>query len=136
YQFNVATQRVKRDDPAIGASRYPTLRDRDVTHYDSAALNLGYQLTESLQLVGMGGVEDDYKRDGSVDRFGSGMWNVGFRWTSPKNALEARVGRRSFGSSYLARATHHAALFDLTLAYQEDTTGAGLNQLNRGSMGA
>src|SRR5699024_5284759 len=70
YQFNAATQRVKRDDPAAGASRYPALNDKDVTHYDSVALNLGYQLTQTLQLVAMGGVEDDYKRDGSVDRLG------------------------------------------------------------------
>lgn len=136
YQFNVATQRVKRDDPSAGAIS-PVVNDDGVTHFDSATLQVGYQVTDSFQLLAMGGAENDYQTDdGSVDRFGSVIWDVGFRWTSPHNALEAHYGERSFGSSYSVEATHHAATFDMTLAYHEDTTAAGLNELNRGGVGS
>lgn len=135
YQFSVASQRVERDDISSGSGSF-TANDDGVTHFDSATLQVGYQLTESLQLLAMGGVENDYHADGSVDRFGSAIWNVGFRWTSPSNALEVRYGERSFGSSYSIEATHHAPTFDLTLAYHEETTAAGLSQLNRGAVGA
>ncbi|HLQ84674.1 MAG TPA: TIGR03016 family PEP-CTERM system-associated outer membrane protein [Salinisphaeraceae bacterium] len=133
YQFNAASQRVRRS----GGERlfYPgtniPVDDRgNVTHYDSAALQLGYQLTDSLQLLAMGGREDKYEPDGSNDRFGSTVWNAGFRWTSPTNALEMRYGHRFFGSTFMARATHHGPNFDVALSYDENITGAGLDQLN------
>lgn len=133
YQLNVATQRLERDD--VNAVTV-TADDDGVTHFDSATLQLGYQLTDSLQLLAMGGVEDDYQADGDVDRWGSAIWNVGFRWASPTNALEAHYGERAFGSSWSLEATHQAPLFDVTVAYEEDTTAAGLNRLNRGNVAA
>lgn len=143
YQVSVASQRVERDDVdsgslstgPFGPLSSPSDEDRRVTYFDRATLQLGYQLTESLQLLAMGGVENDYQADGSVDRYGSALWNVGFRWASVRNSLEARYGHRSFGSSYSVEAAHRSANFDLSLAYEEDTTAAGLNQLNRGAVG-
>lgn len=134
YQLSMASQRVERDEVMAGR-RGSAIDDDGVTHFDSATLQLGYWLTESLELLGMAGVEDDYHPDGSVDRFGSAIWNVGFRWTSPTNTLEARYGERAFGSSYSVEATHHAPAFDVTLTYREDTTAAGLAHLNRGAVG-
>src|SRR5699024_6302502 len=122
YRLSVASQRLERD---IDRQELPPeLRDNnyDVTHFDSAKLQLGYQATESLELFATGGVENDYHRDGSVDRYGSALWNVGFRWASISNSLEARYGHRSFGSSVSVAAVHRGPGFDVSLAYQEDTT--------------
>jgi hypothetical protein len=137
YQINARTQRVKRDNVPASRRRFFLNNNKgDVTYFDRAMLQLGYQLTPSLQLLAAGGAEDDYHRDGSNDRLGSAVWNVGFRWSSPRNALEARYGKRSFGSYYSVEATHRAQAFNLRLAYREDRTMAGLNQLDRGSNGA
>lgn len=135
YQLSVASQRVERDEVKPVARRF-TADDDGVTHFDSATLQVGYQLTESFELLAMGGVENDYEADGDVDRWGSAIWDVGFRWASPINALEAHYGERSFGSSWSVEASHQTPLFDVTLAYDEDTTAAGLNRLNRGNIAA
>lgn len=132
YQLSAASQRVEHDDDNAVSGR-AVADDDGVTHYDSATLRVGYRVTDSLQVFATGGAENDYHADGSVDRFGSVIWDVGFRWASPNSALEAHYGERSFGSSWSIEALHHTGRFDLALTYSEDTTGAGLNGLNRGT---
>lgn len=134
YVLSVASQRVERDEADAQAAGLFTPED-EVSHFDSATFQLGYRLTGSLELLALGGVENDYHSDGSVDRWGSAIWDLGFRWSSSRNSLEATYGQRSFGPTFSFAATHRAPTFDLSLAYREDTTAAGLNQINRGSVG-
>ncbi len=144
WQANVLSQRVERsggdldaffDDSDVFEGDDFDSADARTTHFDKATLDLGYQLTESLRLLALGGVENEFNRDGSTDRLSSPLWNAGFLWTSAANSLEARYGERYFGSNYFVDAVHRGANFDLSLSYQEDTTVSGLNQLNGGALG-
>jgi hypothetical protein len=111
------------------SSPYGSRQSSNTTHFDRATLQLGYQLTYSLQLLAEGGVEDDY-RHGHNDRFGSAFYGGGFRWASASNILEFRVDHRFFGISYYVKATHRARNFDASVSYREGPSSQGLNEAN------
>lgn len=152
YQFSALTQRVERSggDESRFLDRFPEElqdspflpdeealeRDR-TTYFDRVMLDLGYRLTRTLQLVGAGGLENRYNRDGTNERLEEPFWNAGFRWNSARNSLEARVGDRYYGTSYEFSASHDGRLFDTQVGYDEETTNQALNTLNGGgSVGA
>lgn len=147
YQFSALTQRVERsggDESRFFESFPEELQDspllpdeealeRDrTTYFDRVMLDLGYRLTPTLQLVGAGGLENRYNRDGTTDRLEEPFWNGGFRWDSARNSLEARVGDRYYGTSYEFSASHDGRLFDTRVGYDEETTNQALNTLNGG----
>ncbi|HET7348548.1 MAG TPA: TIGR03016 family PEP-CTERM system-associated outer membrane protein [Acidobacteriaceae bacterium] len=95
--------------------------DRDrTTYFDTASLDLGYQVFPHIRLLAEGGVEDDYRPDGSTDRWGSEFWNAGFLWAGERTSLEARYGHRFFGPSYFAQLRHQAARLTTSLSYTEE----------------
>lgn len=119
-------------------------RDRDRTRrFDSAMAQIGYQLTPRLQLNALGGVEDDYQPDGSNDRWSAPRWQIGARYDTAASSFAVDYGHRFYGSSYALSASHHTALFNFRLAYQEDPSTGGLDSLGNigsgstfGSMGS
>lgn len=115
----------------VNASRQRVTGNRAyrTKYFDSATLQLGYQLTRRLKLVALGGREDRYKRNGVNDRFGSTIWNAGLIWSTRFNTLELRYGHRFFGPSYYARATHRGRNFHLSITYREEPTVDTLGRL-------
>lgn len=112
-----------------------TADDANTTRFDQATLELGYQLTPFLRLLALGGLENDFRPDGTTDRLGEEFWNAGFRWASATNTLEARVGRRFFGTSYFVRAAHRGRVLDASVDYREEPSTQGLNSLNSNAIG-
>ena len=101
------------------------------TYFDKATLDLGYRLSPTLQLLALGGLEDEYEPDGTNDRLSSPLWNVGFRWDEPTRFLEARIGHRFFGTSYYLSAGLRGRILDASVTYTEEPSTQDLNQLNR-----
>jgi len=146
YRVKVASQSVERtggnearffndfntDPDVVDPERRMSGRDR-TTHFDTASLELDYQLTRSLTALAEGGAETQFNRDGSTDRYGSEFWNAGLRWSSIRNTLEARYGHRFYGSTYNVEASHRGDRFDASLSYEEEATSQALNALNGGS---
>ncbi len=144
WQANVFSQRVERsdgdfdaffDDSDIFDGDDFDNEDGRTTYFDRATLDLGYQLTNSLTLLALGGVENRFNPDGSTDRLSEPLWNAGFRWISGANSLEARYGERYYGSNYFVEAARRGPNFDFSLNYQEEMTMSGLSQLNGGALG-
>ncbi|WP_423823454.1 TIGR03016 family PEP-CTERM system-associated outer membrane protein [Salinisphaera sp. SPP-AMP-43] len=106
----------------------------ETRHFDSATLQLGYHLSRTLQLTALGGIEDDYKDNGQNDRWSSPRWQVGVRWNSGQNTLQADYGHRFYGSSYSLYIQHRSRLVDFSLSYEEEPSTGGLDSLN-GSAG-
>ncbi|MES1925735.1 TIGR03016 family PEP-CTERM system-associated outer membrane protein [Salinisphaera sp. T31B1] len=143
WRGNVVTQRVER----TGGNQARFFRDNQLdggdtftsdgsdpsrtTYFDRASLELGYQVTQSIRLLGEGGVENDYSNpDGSIDRYSEPFWNAGIRWTSARNSLEARYGHRFYGSTYSLSARRTGRVMDARIEYREEPTTQGLNTLN------
>ncbi|GAB3678533.1 TIGR03016 family PEP-CTERM system-associated outer membrane protein [Salinisphaera aquimarina] len=107
----------------------------DTSYFDRASLELGYQLSRTLTILAQGGVEDDYKDDGTNDRLSQPFYSGGFRWASGYNTLEAHVGHRFYGQSYSASVSHDGPVADASISYDEQATSAGLNALNGNGFG-
>jgi|GEM_PF-1933273 len=143
YRVKVASQSVDRsggnearfwrdfntDPDVVDPSRREAGRDR-TTHFDTASLELDYQVSRSLTALAEGGAETKFNRDGTTDRYGSEFWNAGFRWDSLRNTLEARYGHRFYGATYDVKATHRADRLDTSISYEEQATSQALNALN------
>lgn len=98
-------------------------------YFDSASLQLGYQLFYNLKLLATGGVENDYKPDGTVDRYGSHFWNAGFQWANQFSSLQVLYGHRFFGHSWAVNANYHARAVHLGMGYTETPTVSSLQQI-------
>lgn len=146
YRVNVSSQAVERSggneaqfwrdfdtDPSVVDPNRRMFDDNRTTHFDRASLELDYQVSRMLTALAEGGVETEFNRDGTTDRYGSEFWNAGFRWTSARNSLEARYGHRFYGATYSVRATHSGNRFDTSLDYEEKATSQALNSLNGGN---
>lgn len=97
-------------------------------YFDNASLQLGYQLFYNLKLLATGGVEDNYKSDGTVDRYGSHFWNAGFQWANPYSSLQVLYGHRFFGHSWSVNANYNARSLRLGMGYTETPTVNALQQ--------
>lgn len=114
----------------------PSYRNLNGTrHFDSATLNLGYQVSRTLTLTALGGVEDKYRNNGVNDRWSAPRWQVGVRWASASNTLEVNYGHRFYGPSYSVAASHHGSLVNLSLTYSEEPSSPGLDALNNTGSG-
>lgn len=98
------------------------------TYFDTASLQLGYQLFYNLRLLATGGVEDNYKADGTVDRYGSHFWNAGFLWSNTYSSLQVLYGHRFFGHSLAVNANYNARAVRLSMHYTETPTVNSLQQ--------
>jgi hypothetical protein len=98
-------------------------------YFDNASLRLGYQLFYNVKLLATGGVENDYKPDGTVDRYGSHFWNAGFQWANPFSSLQVLYGHRFFGHSWAVNAGYHARALQLRMGYTETPTVSSLQQV-------
>ncbi|MES1930699.1 hypothetical protein SADO_15664 [Salinisphaera dokdonensis CL-ES53] len=153
WHVNAFTQRVRRIDGDAGgffdgvdfnngffdengqpidpADFYDERPDSRTTYFDKATIDIGYRVSPTLQLLVLGGLEDEYESDGTNDRLSSPLWNVGFRWDEPSRFLEARIGHRFFGTSYFLTAGLRGRILDVSLSYTEEPSTQDLNQLNR-----
>lgn len=95
-------------------------------HYAVAKAGTDYQLNVSTRLTADVGKEDKYLPDGSNDRLGANLWDVGVDWADARNQLNLSVGHRFYGRSFQFSWTHTAALLSTTLSYLEQPTD--LNQ--------
>lgn len=130
YQLSISSQRMENEAIPNTATAGVNGDETEVNHFDSAMLRVGYNVTDAFQLFAVGGAQNEYQRDGSVDRYGSALWSVGFRWASLRNSLEASVGHRAFGSTYSVAIRHEGEGFNAALTYDENQTAPGLQQLN------
>jgi hypothetical protein len=103
-------------------------------YFDDASLQLGYQLFYNVRLLATGGVENDYKPDGTVDRYGSHFWNAGFQWSNPSSSLQVLYGHRFFGHSWAVNAAYRARALQLSMGYTETPTVSSLQQLDAVSL--
>ena len=100
----------------------------NVDYFDSASLQLGYQLFYNLKLLATGGVENDYKPDGTVKRYGSHFWNAGFQWANYYSSLKVLYGHRFFGHSWSVDASYNARALRFGMGYTETPTVNSLQQ--------
>lgn len=83
---------------------------------------LGYLLSRKLSLVTAYGYENNSFLSTGVDPEGS-LWNAGFIWTpSQRTRLEARVGRRYFGDTYILDFSQRSRHTTWSVSYNEDIT--------------
>ena len=99
-----------------------------IDYFDSASLQLGYQLFYNVKLLATGGVEDNYKPDGTVDRYGSHFWNAGLQWANPYSSLQVLYGHRFFGHSWTVNANYHTQALRVGMGYTETPTVNSLQQ--------
>ena len=137
FQRRVAVGDLPNQDlGAFPFADYQNTRQNSNTNwFDRATLRLGYRLTNSLQLIAQGGLEDDYRPDGTNNRLSRPSYEGGFRWSGASNTLEATVGHRFYGTTYSLSASHQSRLFRVDVDYTEQPTSQGLNSLNGGSFG-
>lgn len=82
-----------------------------------------WRISESLYLVGDGGVESDLFADISAGGLDSEFWHAGLRWVpSSRTSAEVRYGNRFNDDSYSATITHRARLLQLEASYSEEPT--------------
>ena len=88
------------------------------------AAGLRYLLSRKLNLVASYGYEKNSFLTTGAKPEGS-LWDAGFVWTpSPRTKLEARVGRRYFGDTYLLDYTQRSRRTTWSVNYGEDVTSA------------
>ncbi|WP_158583366.1 TIGR03016 family PEP-CTERM system-associated outer membrane protein [Salinisphaera sp. Q1T1-3] len=149
WQASVVTQWVDTDlgnpnryldslaDLFPGLSAADLGRDRDRTqHFDTATVQLGYNLSPRLQLTVLGGVEDKYRDNGDNDRWSAPRYQAGLRYTTATNTLAFNVGHRFYGESYQLLVAHQTRNIDFNLSYREDPSTSGLDSLDGGNGGA
>lgn len=101
-------------------------------YFGATSVTLGYRVTGRLSLLGEAGLQHEYERDGTTDRFGSEFYNAGFRWEGPRTQVEARVGRQFFGTSYFASITRQSPRLESRLTYRETPQNRSRLDLSRG----
>ena len=106
----------------------------NVDYFDSASLQVGYQLFYNLKLLATGGVENDYKPDGTVKRYGSHFWNAGFQWANTYSSLKVLYGHRFFGHSWSVDATYNARALRFGMGYTETPSVNSLQQTEANSV--
>ena len=107
--------------------------------YERLGLDLGYQVSRTVTLLGMVGVESDLDESSTQGGLDSSFWNVGARWDpNDRTSAEARYGERFFGSSWSLEATHRARLLEFDASYSEEPTvetrTLSLGQFNPGEL--
>ena len=110
------------------SSRVKQEGDGTTNYFDTASLQLGYQIFYNTRLLVTGGVETDYKPDGTVKRYGSRFWNAGLQWANPYASLKILYGHRFFGHSWLANGNYRTKSWNFGLAYTETPTVNSLQQ--------
>jgi hypothetical protein len=91
--------------------------------YERALLSLSYGIGRSLRLIGEGGEESDLSRSTSAGGLDSSVWRAGFRWQpSRQTSMQAMIGERFFGHTYLLQLSHEARLLRLSIDYTEEPT--------------
>jgi len=71
----------------------------DTATVQTAYLQLGYAITDGLELLGLAGLDSDIEnlKDSSLSK---GRWEAGMRASSGSSVLRASIGKRYFGTTY------------------------------------
>jgi hypothetical protein len=107
--------------------------------YEQLGLDLGYQVSRTVTLLGLIGVESDLDESTTQGGLDSSYWNVGARWDpNDRTSAEARYGERFFGSTWLLAVSHRARLLEFDASYSEEPTvetrTLSLGQFNPGEL--
>ena len=91
--------------------------------YDQAGVDLGYAINRDFRLVGEYGLETDLTETATDGGLDSSYWMAGVVYEpDDRNRLEARVGERFWGNSYLFDFRHSARYLEVTARYSETPT--------------
>jgi hypothetical protein len=91
--------------------------------YERAGLDVGYQVTRTLTLLGDVGRESDLDESTTEGGLDSSFWSAGLRWQpNERTSAEGRYGERFFGSSWSLAATHQARQLEFSASYSEEPT--------------
>ena len=91
--------------------------------YERADGEIGVRVTNSLRLIGRGGVESDPTALIAQGGLEESFWDAGFSWSRDEgNELRLLVGERFFGTSYEALLRLTGRLLSAEFGYNEDPT--------------
>lgn len=91
--------------------------------YERAGFEGGYDIGRTLTLVGDVGVESDLDSSTTEGGLDSDFWSAGLRWRPRgRTMVEARVGERFFGDSWMATVMHSVRMLTFNASYSEDPT--------------
>ncbi|MEO8747783.1 MAG: TIGR03016 family PEP-CTERM system-associated outer membrane protein [Rhodanobacter sp.] len=102
---------------------------------DYAAVNLGasWQIRSDTQLLADVGKENKFLPNGTVEKLGASLWDIGFDWSNTLDNLRLLVGHRFYGPSYQLTWTHSAALLTTAVGYVEQPTDVNQQLLGQGT---
>ena len=114
---------------SMGGMRTVTEFDEaDDFKYDQVELELGVPVSQRLRLTGTVGRESAVDEDSTQGGLDASLWSAGFQWEpSALQSLEARAGRRFYGTAYEANWRRRGSNGEFRLIYLEQpTTSSGL----------
>lgn len=89
--------------------------------YSRAGLDIGLPVGLRTKVTASGGMESDVADDTSTGGLDSAFWYVGFSWEpSELQTLEAKVGKRYFGTAWDAHWTRRGSRGEIGLDYEEE----------------
>jgi uncharacterized protein (PEP-CTERM system associated) len=91
--------------------------------YERADGEIGLRVTNSLRLIGRGGVESDPTQLVATGGLEESFWDAGFSWSRDEgNELRLLVGERFFGTSYEALLRLSGRFLTAEFGYNQDPT--------------
>ncbi len=91
--------------------------------YERADGELDVRVTNSLRLIGRGGLESDPSEPVAQGGLDESFWEAGFSWSrDERNELRLLVGERFFGTSYEALLRLSGRIVSAEFGYNEDPT--------------
>jgi uncharacterized protein (PEP-CTERM system associated) len=92
-----------------------------------------YRLTPEVLLLGaIGNENNEYEHADTLEAPEGRSWNAGLAWSpTPRTQMEARYGKRFFGTTRFAQVSHQAARVRLGYIHSEDITTREQQQVRR-----
>jgi hypothetical protein len=91
--------------------------------YERAGATASYAFGPAFRLIAEGGNESDLEKSTSEGGLDSSYWRAGGTWKpDQQTSIEALVGERFFGNTYLVKLRRDSRLMKLSLSYTEEPT--------------
>jgi uncharacterized protein (PEP-CTERM system associated) len=127
---------VHTSDARPGALTYEAVYEYDKLNYEISGdsvvqatwLQIGYQINETYQVFGLGGLDSDFE-DPDSGSLNEPRWEVGAASSLPADNLRASVGRRFFGTTYSFNWDHKSGDATYGVSYSDSPTIEDLNSL-------
>jgi uncharacterized protein (PEP-CTERM system associated) len=122
WSLRYALQRVRYDDDRVPDRRFERID-----------LDTRYRLTPEVHLLAAAGEENnEYEHADVLDAPEGRSWSGGIAWfPTPRTQMEARYGKRFFGTTRYAQVSHQAARVRLGYTHSEDITTRRQEQVQR-----